>query len=166
MTFTQVMGRIGRDPESRFTSGGQKVTTFSVAVNKKKKGVDVTNWYRVTVWGDQFDKMMPYVKKGSLIVAMGELEASIYTDKEGKPQISNDLTAWKLDFVPSSNKAENNAASGSGGYSGSGAPASREPYQRNEEPYQRNEYSSEPMKGTYQSGPSYASEDELKDLPF
>ena len=65
MNFINIAGNLGADPEVRFTSSGKKVTTLRVATKTRKGGNDETIWYRVTVWGEQFDKMISFLKKGS-----------------------------------------------------------------------------------------------------
>ena len=100
MNHTMIAGRLGADPEVRFTSGGQKVTTFRVATNRKRKGAEETVWYRVTVWGETFDKMMPYIKKGGAVMVWGDLVAELYTNREGQQQISLNLTATQISFSP------------------------------------------------------------------
>lgn len=96
-----IAGHLGADPEVRFTSGGQKVTTLRVATNSRKAGKEETIWWRVTVWGDQFDKLMPYFKKGSSIMVTGEMhKPEIFQDREGKSQISMNMTAYHLSFSP------------------------------------------------------------------
>ena len=98
MNQTIIAGNLGSDPEVRFTSSGQKVTTFRVGARARK---GETIWWRVTVWGEQFDKMMAYFKKGSSIVVFGELnKPEIFTDKEGKPQVSMSITAFNISFSP------------------------------------------------------------------
>ncbi len=102
MNQLTVAGHLGADPEVRFTSSGQKVTTLRVAarVRRGSKGDD-TIWWRVTVWGEQFDKMMPYLKKGSPIVVFGELsKPEIFTNRDGQPQVSMNITAQSLSFSP------------------------------------------------------------------
>lgn len=102
MNQITIAGHLGADPEVRFTSSGQKVTTLRVAarVRRSAKG-DETVWWRVTIWGEQFDKMIPYFKKGSPIIVMGELsKPEIFTDREGKPQVSMNITANHLLFSP------------------------------------------------------------------
>ncbi len=102
MNQITIAGHLGADPEVRFTSSGQKVTTIRVAsrVRKGAKGDD-TIWWRVTIWGEQFDKMIPYFKKGSPIIVFGELsKPEIFTDREGRPQISMNITAQNLLFSP------------------------------------------------------------------
>lgn len=102
MNIIQIMGNLGSDPETRFTPDGQKVTTFRVAVNTRKGGNDETIWYRVTVWGDRFDKMLSFLKKGSAVMVIGRLaKPQIYNDREGRPQVSLEVTAEMLFFLPS-----------------------------------------------------------------
>jgi len=101
MNTIYVAGNLGGDPVSRFTPGGQKVTTFNIATNVKKGENTITIWYKITIWGDRFDKMMPYVKKGSSLIVIGELQKpEIWTDKEGRPQITLEVWAEILRFSP------------------------------------------------------------------
>lgn len=93
-----IAGHLGSDPEVRFTSSGQKVTTMRVGA-RGRKGESI--WWRVSVWGEQFDKMIAYLKKGSPIMIFGEIsKPDIYTDKEGKAQTSLHITATNLLFSP------------------------------------------------------------------
>jgi single-strand DNA-binding protein len=101
MNILQVAGHLGADAETRFTQGGQKVTTLRLATNSKKGGKEETTWWKATIWGDRFDKMLPYLKKGSSVIIMGELgKPQIYTDKEGNPQVSLDITVEIIKFSP------------------------------------------------------------------
>lgn len=106
MIIVQVAGRVGRDPETRFTTSGQKVTSFSIASSTKKGNKEETVWWRVTIWGERFDKMMPYIKKGSALIVVGEMTRppEMYTDKEGKQQVGTlELTAEIVRFSPFGN---------------------------------------------------------------
>lgn len=101
MNHTMIAGHLGADPEVRFTSSGQKVTTLRVAARCRRNAKDETIWWRVSIWGEQFDKMIPYFKKGSSIVVMGEMnKPEIFTDRDGKPQVSMSLTAFSISFSP------------------------------------------------------------------
>jgi single-strand DNA-binding protein len=98
MNQITVAGHLGADPEVRFTSSGQKVTTLRVAAKARK---EETIWWKVTIWGEQFDKMLTYFKKGSSIIVMGELsKPEIFTDRDGKPQVSMNITAQNILFSP------------------------------------------------------------------
>lgn len=101
MFIVHLAGHLGKDPETRFTPSGQKVTTFNIATNHRKGKEDITMWVRVTVWGDRFDKMISYLKKGSGVVVTGKMNPpSSYTDKEGRTQISVEVTAEMIEFSP------------------------------------------------------------------
>lgn len=101
MNFVFIAGHLGADPEVRFTTSGQKVTTLRVAARVRRGGNDETIWWKVTCWGDQFDRMISFFKKGSSIMVVGDLnKPEIYTNKEGQPQISMSLTAVNLMFSP------------------------------------------------------------------
>ncbi len=113
MNHVHIAGHLGADPEVRFTSGGQKVTVLRVACNNKRSGKEETIWWKVTIWGEQFDKMITYFKKGSPIMVFGELsKPEIYTDRDGKPQISLNLTASSLQFSPFGRSQENKPQAG------------------------------------------------------
>jgi len=101
MILLHIMGFLGADPETRYTPSGQKVTTLRVATKTRKGGQEETVWWRLTVWGDQFDKMLVHFKKGSAIYAVGEMsKLEIYQDKSGQPQISYEATVRSLHFPP------------------------------------------------------------------
>lgn len=102
MNFVFIAGHLGKDPETRFTADGTKVTTLVVATHSKKSGKEDTIWWRVTVWGDRFDKMMTYFKKGSAIMVKGELfKPETYVDKNGVVQIGSlEVRADSLHFSP------------------------------------------------------------------
>lgn len=103
VNFIHIAGHLGADPEARFTSSGKKVTTLKVATRSRrgKSGEDVTIWWRVTIWGEQFDKMISFLKKGSAVMVYGDVhKPEIFTDREGKPQVSLDITAVHIEFSP------------------------------------------------------------------
>lgn len=101
MFIVQIAGHLGKDPETRFTPSGQKVTSFNVATNHRKGKEDVTVWVRVTVWGDRLDKVLSYLKKGSGVIVIGKMNPpSSYVDKEGKTQFALEVTAEMIEFNP------------------------------------------------------------------
>lgn len=72
-----------------------------VASRTRKGKTDDTIWWRVTVWGEQFDKMISFLKKGSAVMVYGEVhKPELFNDREGKPQISLEITAVHLEFSP------------------------------------------------------------------
>lgn len=121
MNQITIAGHLGADPEVRFTSSGQKVTTLRVAARARRSGKDETIWWKVTIWGEQFDKIIPYFKKGSPIIVVGELnKPEIFTDREGRPQVSMSITALNIMFSPFG-RPDNQGASGEISGEGSGS---------------------------------------------
>lgn len=124
MNFIHIAGHLGADPETRFTQSGKKVTTLRVATNSRKGGQDVTIWWRVTIWDEQFKNIMPYLKKGSAVMVFGEVQKpEIFTDREGKPQISLDLTAIQIQFSPFGKPGGANPQAGQSQEAKASAPA-------------------------------------------
>src|SRR5215217_1994305 len=82
----QLMGRLGKDPETKFTPTGKKVTHFSVAISnrwKSKEGEakEYTEWVNVEAWGRLGEVCQEYLKKGSLVFIEGRLKTDKYEDK-------------------------------------------------------------------------------------
>lgn len=112
MIIVEIAGHLGADPEVRFAPSGQKITTMRVATNVRRQGKDETVWWRVTVFGDRHDKMLTYLKKGSAIIAIGEMNPpQIWTDKESKQHVQLELVAEMLRFSPFG-KSERSAQEG------------------------------------------------------
>jgi len=93
-----LVGRLGRDPETRYTGGGQAVGNFSVATDetfKDKNGERQkrTEWHRITVWGKQAEIAQQYLKKGSLVFIEGRIQSREWQDKEGQKRTSFDIVA-------------------------------------------------------------------------
>ena len=81
----QLIGRLGKDPESRFTPTGKRVATFSLAVSNRWKSQgeikEYTEWINVEAWGRLGEVCQEYLKKGSLIYLEGRLKTDRYEDK-------------------------------------------------------------------------------------
>lgn len=89
---TQALGRVGRDPEVRYTASGQPVANFSVAVTEKFSGQEHTTWYDVQCWGKLAEDIVgKYVKKGQTVFCEGRMSCRKYTNKEGV-----EVKAWEL----------------------------------------------------------------------
>src|SRR6266700_5949145 len=112
-----LVGRLGRDPETRFTGGGQAVANFSVATDDtyKDKAGDRqkrTEWHKIVLWGKQAEIAQQYLKKGSQIFLEGRIQSREWQDKEGQKRTSFEIVANNFRMLGS--RAES-AAAGSGG---------------------------------------------------
>jgi len=105
MDMVTLSGFLGADPEVRFNSEDQKITVLRLATHTKKSGEDVTVWWRVLIWGDAFDNMVSFLKKGSDLIVFGEMHPpETYKDKEGKIKVSLSVSAKSLVFPPTGKK--------------------------------------------------------------
>jgi single-strand DNA-binding protein len=129
---TIVIGYLGRDPEMRYTPTGVPVTSFSVATsrrwtNQNGEQQDKTTWFRVTCWRKQAEFAAQYLKKGARVLVEGDIDASAYTDREGSPRASLELTATNIRFM--SSKEEN----AGGPMGGGGAPGGHDDFPTHED---------------------------------
>lgn len=101
MNLVHIAGHLGADAEERFTASGKRVINLRVATRVRQGGKDETIWWRVNIWGDRFDKMLPYLRKGSAVIVVGELaKPEAYQSKDGQPQVSLTLNAEVIKFSP------------------------------------------------------------------
>ncbi|HEV1994381.1 MAG TPA: single-stranded DNA-binding protein [Candidatus Acidoferrum sp.] len=121
-----LVGRLGRDPETRYTGGGQAVANFSMATDESYKDKNGerqkrTEWHKIVVWGKQAEIAQQYLKKGSLIFLEGRIQSREWQDKEGQKRTSFEIVANNFRMLGS--RAEGAAAGGGGG--GGAAAAAR-----------------------------------------
>jgi single-strand DNA-binding protein len=102
-----ITGRLGNDPELRFSPSGDPVTSFSIAAGRSwtdKDGnkVDKTVWFRVSIWGKQAEPCAQYLAKGRMAQVIGEIEpARVFTDKSGVTRASLEVKASQVIFLGS-----------------------------------------------------------------
>jgi len=99
-----LLGRLGRDPETRYTGGGQAVANFSVATEesfKDRTGARQkrTEWHEITVWGKQAEIAQQYLKKGSMVFIEGRLQTQEWQDKEGQARKKTVIVATNFRMV-------------------------------------------------------------------
>jgi single-strand DNA-binding protein len=117
-----LVGRLGRDPETRYTGGGQAVANFSVATDetyKDKAGERQkrTEWHKIVVWGKQAEIAQQYLKKGSLIFIEGRIQSREWQDKEGQKRTSFEIVATNFRMLG----GRGDGAASGGGSMGGGA---------------------------------------------
>jgi single-strand DNA-binding protein len=113
-----LVGRLGRDPETRFTGGGQAVANFSMATDetyKDKNGERQkrTEWHKIVVWSKLAEIAQQYLKKGSLLYLEGRLQTREWQDKEGQKRTTTEIVATNFRML--GGRAEGAAAGGGGG---------------------------------------------------
>jgi single-strand DNA-binding protein len=96
-----LVGRLGKDPEVRFTSGGQAVANFTMATDysyKDRNGERQkrTEWHRIVAWRKLAEIVQQYLKKGSLIYIEGRIETREWQDKEGQKRYTTEIIANEM----------------------------------------------------------------------
>lgn len=98
----QLIGRLGKDPEGKYTPSGKKVTHFSLAVSQRWKAngeaKEYTEWVNVEAWGRLGEVCQEYLKKGSLVYVEGRLKTEKYEDK-GETKFFTKVVALTLQFL-------------------------------------------------------------------
>ncbi|GAB4505190.1 MAG: single-stranded DNA-binding protein [Anaerolineales bacterium] len=98
----QLIGYLGKDPESRFTPTGKKVAHFSMAITQRWKSQgearEYTEWVNVEAWGRLGEVCQEYLKKGSLVYVEGRLKTDRVEDK-GETKYYTKVVALALQFL-------------------------------------------------------------------
>jgi single-strand DNA-binding protein len=106
-----LIGRLTRDAELKYTSGGQAVCKFSIAVNRRKKNgdswEDEANFFDIVVWGRQGESLHPYLVKGKMVGVDGELRQDRW-QQDGQNRSKVEIVSNNLQLL----------GGGSGGASG------------------------------------------------
>jgi single-strand DNA-binding protein len=118
-----LVGRLGRDPETRYTGGGQAVANFSLATDESYKDRNGerqkrTEWHRITAWGKLAEICQQYLKKGTMVYIEGRIQSREWQDKEGQKRTSYDIVANTMKMLSSRGDAAAAGASGMGGGAG------------------------------------------------
>ncbi|MBI4732698.1 MAG: single-stranded DNA-binding protein [Chloroflexi bacterium] len=100
----QLIGRLGKDPESRFTPNGKKVAHFSLAVSNRWKSAggetkESTEWVNIEAWGRLGEVCQQYLHKGSLVYLEGRLKTDKYEDKGGETKYFTKVVALQMQML-------------------------------------------------------------------
>ena len=99
-----LIGRLGRDPEIRYTNSGSAVANFSIATSeswKDKSGnkQEHTEWHNIVAWGALASFSENYLSKGKLVYVEGKLQTSDWTDKNNVKHYKTEINAVILRFM-------------------------------------------------------------------
>ena len=107
----ELIGRLGRDPDMRYTPEGHVVTKFSVATDRPTKpGADPeTDWHQVVCWGPLAEFAGQYLGKGRLVYIAGRITYRSWDGKDGQKRYATEIVASEviaLDRRPESSTTE------------------------------------------------------------
>ncbi|HET7214206.1 MAG TPA: single-stranded DNA-binding protein [Terriglobia bacterium] len=112
-----LIGRVGRDPEVRYTSGGAPVANFSVATDesfKSRNGEQQqhTEWHKVVAWNKLAEICGEYLTKGKLVYIEGSIRSREWEDQSGNKRTTVEIVARNMQMLGSRSDAERAAAGG------------------------------------------------------
>jgi single-strand DNA-binding protein len=107
-----IIGRLGRDPEMRYTPSGRPVTTFSVATSRTWNTSDgerrtETEWFNVVAWGSLAEICKQYLTKNRLIYVEGRLQSRHWEDADGNKHYSTEIVANEMIMLDEKREANN-----------------------------------------------------------
>ncbi len=96
-----LIGRLGRDPEMRYTPSGRPVTTFSVATSRSWNTSDgerrsQTEWFNIVTWGNLAEICKKYLTKGQQVYIEGRLQTRRWEDNEGNRHTTTEVVAKEM----------------------------------------------------------------------
>ena len=99
----QLIGRLGKDPETKFTPTGRKVAHFSIAVsnrwkNSEGESKEYTEWVNIEAWGRLGEVCQQYLHKGSLMYLEGRLKTDRY-EAEGETKYYTKVVALSMQML-------------------------------------------------------------------
>jgi single-strand DNA-binding protein len=115
-----IIGRLGRDPEMRYTPSGRPVTTFNVATTRSWNSSDgerhaETEWFNVVAWGSLAEICKQHLVKGQQVYIEGRLQTRVWEDNSGNKRSSTEIVANEMivlgdrkESVPSDQESDEN----------------------------------------------------------
>ncbi len=100
-----IVGRLGRDPEIRYTPGGVAVANFSVATSEEWKDKESnekkerTEWHRIVAFGKLGEICGEYLSKGKQVYIEGRIQTRSWEDKEGNKKYTTEIVASDVQFL-------------------------------------------------------------------
>lgn len=105
MNRATILGRLGRDPETRYTADGKPITALSVATSESWKDrssgewKESTEWHKVSVFGPMAEAAGEHLSKGSRVYIEGKLKTRKWQDKDGNDRWTTEITADRMIFL-------------------------------------------------------------------
>lgn len=104
LNLVQLIGRLGRAPELRYTSSGSPVATLNIATDasyadRDGNKVERTEWHRVLVFQRQAENCANYLAKGSLVYVEGSLQTRKWQDQNGQDRYATEIKARRVQFL-------------------------------------------------------------------
>lgn len=99
-----LIGRLGGDPEVRYTTSGTQVTNFTLATNERWTGADGnkqdrTEWHRIVTFGKLAEICGKYLNKGKLVYIGGRIQTRQWEDRDGNKRYTTEIVAQEMQML-------------------------------------------------------------------
>ena len=161
-----IIGRLGRDPELKYTPSGMPIANLNIAtdesyVDKDGNKVDRTEWHRVVVFQRAAENCSNFLGKGSLVFVEGSLQTRKWQDQQGQDRYTTEIKANRVQFLDRKGQSGGGEGPDTGGYD---APSGRPPQQQRPPQQRQQQRQQDPMDDLGPAFPSEASG--MDDVPF
>tara|TARA_R110000868_G_scaffold30922_2_gene113779 strand:+ start:657 stop:1088 length:432 start_codon:yes stop_codon:yes gene_type:complete len=95
----EFIGRLGKDPEVRYTADSNAICNFSIAVGYKTATKETTEWVRITAFGKLAGICADYLKKGSQVFIAGRMTTRKWQNKDGVDQYTTEVVADRMQML-------------------------------------------------------------------
>ncbi len=111
-----LIGRLGKDPEVRYTPDGTMVTNFNLATDEQRKDkngekIQKTEWHKIVTWGKLAEICGNYLVKGKLVYVEGRIQTRSWEDKEGVKRYTTEIIACDMRMLDSKGQTKSGASS-------------------------------------------------------
>lgn len=128
-----LIGRLGKDPEMRFTPSGKAVTNFTLATNENwtdqsGERQERTEWHRIVTWGKLAENSAKLLSKGKQVYVEGRLQTRQWDDRDGNKRYTTEIVANAMQILSSMDGGGDRSLSNEGADLGSsdGIPGAQE----------------------------------------
>lgn len=107
MNSVNLIGRLTKDPEIRYTQNQMAVTSFTLAVDRVGAKEKTADFIRIIAFGKQAENCEKYLKKGRKCGIQGRIQTGSYKNKDGATVYTTDIAADRVEFLEWGDRAEN-----------------------------------------------------------
>src|SRR5439155_17867674 len=123
-----LIGNLGKDPEMKYTPQGKPMTTFTMAVSRRRQTPDgewkdETEWFRIVAWQKLAEQCNEYLRKGSKVYIEGRLQTREWQGQDGQNRQTVEVVANEM-MMLDSRQGGPGGPGGGGGYYGDERPSS------------------------------------------
>jgi single-strand DNA-binding protein len=101
MNKVMLIGRLGKDPETRFSGDGLQITTFSVATSEKYKGEQQTEWHNIVSFGKLAEVCGTYLHKGKQVFIEGKIKTNSWSGEDGVRKYRTEILLSQMEMLGS-----------------------------------------------------------------